>query len=168
MVARKYLDKLSGRKHIFYWKAPIIESGMKVKLRPKYANMIFVPFYGQPRSPKLSKQTIKQGFLFHKGPLTNYPSHGTIQGRNLTGNFTAFWEMWWNSSGSTILGQVMYRSVDDQLRTALNVAGTKVGRQTRNKRFKFEIATAARETETFMQARAKALLQQERMENETW
>lgn len=168
MVARKFLDKLSGRKHIFYWKAPIIESGMKVKLRPKYTDKIFVPFYGQPRSPKLDKATIKRGFLFHKGPLTNVPGHGTIQGRDLTGNFTVFWEEWWNSAGSTILNEKMYRAVDEQVREALTKAGAKTGSRSRSKTWSFDILTAERETEKFMQARAKALSQQEEMENETW
>lgn len=167
-VARKYLDRLSGRKHIFYWKAPIIESGMKVMLRPKYAEKIFVPFYGQPRSPKLTAYDRKRGFLFHKGPLTNIPGHGTIQGRDLAGNFSAFWEEWWNSAGSTILEQSMYRAVDEQVREALIKAGAKSGSRMRNKNWKFEIATAERSAEAFMQARAKAKLQQERMENETW
>lgn len=167
-VAREFLDKLSGRKHIFYWKAPIIESGMKVKLRPKYSNMIFVPFYGKPRSPKLDKRTIQRGFLFHAGPLTNVPGHGTIQGRDLTGNFTAFWEEWWNGTGSAVLSNSMYQAVDKQMAEALKKAGAKTGTRSRNKKWTFEIMTAERETEAFMQLRAKTLLQQERMENETW
>lgn len=166
-VKREFLDRLSGRKHIFYWKAPIIEAGMKVKLRPKYANMIFVPFYGQPRSPNLDERTIKQGFLFHAGPLMNVPSHGTIQGRDLTGNFTAFWEQWWNSAGATIINNYMYREVDESIRARLEAAG-RAGKKARGKTWQFEIMTAEKETEAFMQTRAKALEQQERMENETW
>lgn len=166
-VAREYLDRLSGRKHIFYWKAPIIESGMKVKLRPKYAQAIFVPFYGKPRSHNLSDETRKRGFLFHKGPLTNIPGHGTIQGRDLAGNFTAFWETWWNSTGQAILQTEMTRDVDEQLRIALEKAG-KVGQRSRNKDWTFEILTAEKETEKFMQARMKAEEQKERMENERW
>lgn len=169
-VASKYLDRLSGRKHIFYWKAPVIESGMKVKLRPKYAKAIFVPFYGQPRSPHLSDKERERGFLFHKGPLTNVPGHGTIQGRDLAGNFTSFWEAWWNSAGSAILGEAMYREIDDSVRVSLAKAGGKLGRtsRTRKKTFQFEILTAERETQAFMETRIKAQLQQERMENETW
>lgn len=167
-VSRTELDKLSGRKHIFYWKAPIIEQGMKVKLRPKYANMIFVPFYGDPRSPKLDARTRKRGFLFHKGPLTNIPGHGTIQGRDLKGNFTAFWETWWNSAGNEILQSRMASAVDKDVQEALVAAGAKKGKRSRNKNWKFSIATAAKETEAFLQTRAEALAQKERMENEVW
>lgn len=167
-VARKYLDRLSGRKNIFMWKAPIIENGMKVKLRPKYANKIFVPFYGQPRSPKLSNYDRKRGFLFHKGPLTNVPGHGTIQGRDLAGNFTSFWESWWNSAGSAILEEKMHSAVNESVRETLALAGAKRGMRTRNKNWTFEIKTAERATETFIQARAKALAQKEKMEGEVW
>jgi len=167
-VAREHLDRLSGRKHIFYWKAPIIEAGMKVKLRPKYSNMIFVPFYGKPRSPKLDDATIKRGFLFHSGPLTNVPGHGTIQGRDLQGNFTAFWEEWWNAAGSAVLANYMYQVVDDSMREVLTKAGARTGSRSRNKNWRYEIMTAQKETEKYMQARVKALEQQERMENEQW
>jgi len=167
-VEREFLDRLSGRKHIFYWKAPIIENGQKVKLRPKYAKMIFVPFYGQPRSPNLSEQTIKRGFLFHKGPLTNVPGHGTIQGRDLRGNFTSFWEDWWNNAGEKILSEKMYAEVDESIRVSLEKAGKAGTGRARKKGFQFEIMTAEVETAKWMQARAKALQQQEEMENEVW
>lgn len=167
-VAREYLDKLSGRKHIFYWKAPIIESGMKVMLRPKYAKAIFVPFYGKPRSPKLSERDRERGFIFHKGPLLNVPSHGSIQGRDLKGNFTAFWEQWWNSTGEAVLAGAMMKAVDAQMLEAIARADVKVGSRNRTKTWQFEIMTAEKETEAFMQMRAKALEQQEEMENEQW
>lgn len=167
-VSKTHLDKLSGRKHIFYWKAPIIEAGMKVKLRPKYADAIFVPFYGQPRSPNLGLATRKRGYLFSKAPLTNVPGHGTIQGRDLVGNFSAFWEEWWNTAGSQIIQQKMSGAVDEQFREMLAKAGAKTGTRSRKKSWQFEIKTAERETEAFLQRRAKALLQKERMENETW
>ena len=166
-VAREFLDRLSGRKHIFYWKAPIIEAGMKVKLRPKYAEAIFVPFYGKPRSPHLSEKERQRGFLFHKGPLVNVPGHGTIQGRDLVGNFTAFWEQWWNTAGGTIIANRMTEEIDDQLRLLFTKAG-RAGKKSTKKTWQFEILTAERETEAFMQARAKAAAQQQRMENEQW
>lgn len=167
LVDQEHLDKLSGRKHIFYWKAPIIEYGMKVKLRPKYAKAIFVPFYGKPRSPHLTDRQREQGFLFHKGPLTNVPGHGTIQGRDLAGNFTAFWESWWNSTGNIILNESMGREVNKHTREALAASG-KVGKRSRSKEWKFEILTAEKETQRFMQARAKAEQIRERMESEVW
>lgn len=166
-VAREHLDRLSGRKHIFFWKAPIIEYGMKVKLRPKYANAIFVPFYGKPRSPHLSPEDRKRGFIFHKGPLTNVPGHGTIQGRDLAGNFTAFWESWWNGAGSQILESKMNGAVDKHVEEAFARAGKK-GSRGRSKNWRFEIKTAERETERFLERRAKALAQQAEMESEVW
>lgn len=166
-VSREHLDRLSGRKHIFYWKAPIIESGMKVKLRPKYAKAIFVPFYGQPRSPHLTSAQRRRGFLYHKGPLTNIPGHGTIQGRDLAGNFTAFWETWWNTAGNSIIANNMADEFNEHLREILAMAG-KAGKTNTNKSFRFEILTAEKETKAFLERRAKALKIKERMERETW
>ena len=166
-VSQEYLDKLSGRKYIFHWKAPIIEQGVKVMLRPKYAKAIFVPFYGQPRSPRLTDRERERGFLYHKGPLMNVPGHGTIQGRDLEGNFTSFWETWWNAAGEDIIAEKMTSELTEEMRELFARAG-KMGTRTRTKNWNFEIDTNAAETAAYMRRRAEGLEKKDEMESETW
>lgn len=109
-VARKYLDRLNGKQYKFHWKAPVMEFGTTVHLKPNKAKMIFVPFYGKPKTR--NAYDIKRGFLFHKGPLNSVP------GKTVKGNFSSFWIGWWASAGA--------KSMKDNTKTAVALHAGKV------------------------------------------
>lgn len=93
-VADKYIKKLSRRKYIFYNRAVITETGKEVTITSKKGRLLFIPFYGEP--PRGNKAN-KRGYAMVPGPVTVTP------GRTSAGQFTAFWNSWWDTEGTAVV-----------------------------------------------------------------
>jgi hypothetical protein len=89
-IDSNYANKLSGRKHIFYWKAPMMEYGIPVVIKPKYAKALFIPLNGQYNGDNFDA---KRGFTMTTKAIQMVP------GEKFRGMFSAFWEVWWNTQG---------------------------------------------------------------------
>ena len=84
LVPPEELAKLSNRRYIFYWKAPIMEYDSGVNIRPKYAKALFIPT-GDPSKP----------FVFANEFRNLQPG-----GEQSTGAFTSEWTQWWRNQAS--------------------------------------------------------------------
>lgn len=91
------LARLSDRKYIFYWKAPIIEYGMTVNIRPVYAKALFVP-----------NRSAEKGYVFAKSTNNQFQTDG--QGR-----FTAFWTNWWSNGADALWSHEIKRTIEKDL-----------------------------------------------------
>lgn len=95
-VPFKVVQRLSGRKNFFYWKAPIMESNTEVTIRPKYSSVLFVPLGDDP-SVRTTSRDQQRGYVFTKHAVQIKPG-----GEQTTGRFTAFWTAWWNGPAQDI------------------------------------------------------------------
>ena len=94
-IEKRYLDKLSNNRYVFYNKAMVMETGQEVTLAHSKTGLLFVPFYGNP-SPDARATDKRRGFMMYplsKGPITMRP------GAKVAGRFTALWTGWWNQTG---------------------------------------------------------------------
>jgi hypothetical protein len=94
------LAKLSKRRYIFYWKAPIMEYNLSVTITPKYARSLFIPT-GDPAQP----------FVF-----VDYYRNLQPGGQNNTGQFTMEWATWWATAAPTIFEENLQQGLEDDLR----------------------------------------------------
>ena len=106
-------DVISSLKsHTFVWKALVLESGSQVNIRPKSTNeskRLLIPYYPGGGPALFSKYDKKRGYTITTGPHIHRPGRtgGTA------GNFTKFWEAYWNGPGS----QTIERSIEKQITT---------------------------------------------------
>lgn len=112
-VESKYLQKLSGRKYIFWNKAFVMETGQEVDIHAKHGDYLFVPFYGDTAlDPKNSK-----GFVLWNskrlGPILTNP------GKTVKGNFTQFWMLWWEADGNKIMSGEMSKYINYDIEKAV-------------------------------------------------
>lgn len=96
-VSDEALARLSDRKYIFYWKAPIVEYGLSVNIRPVYAKALFVPTDSNAR-----------GYYFSKGTSNQFQEGGQ-------GKFTAFWTTWWANGASALWSAEIKRTIEKDL-----------------------------------------------------
>lgn len=92
-VESKYLRKLSRRKYIFFQRALVMETGQEVTIKSKSGRRLFVPFYGR----ESDNPNNTRGYAMVPGPIRVQP------GRESIGNFTSFWNAWWQSEGEEIV-----------------------------------------------------------------
>jgi hypothetical protein len=134
--------RLSKRRYVFYWKAPIMEYRMNVTIVPKHGRFLFIPSFRQDK-----------GYLFHPGPVNLRAGSS-----NTAGAFTAEFIDFFSGPGQEIAGERVNRMVQAEAEQA-------VGKRPRTKSFSIKAAnsnTAAFEAgrqsaERFMQARAERM-----------
>jgi hypothetical protein len=98
-VPMDVIRRLSNRKHFFYWKAPIMENGTTVTIRPKYASALFIPL-GEGQEVQGFSRDRTRGYVFTKNAVQSNPGGGKT-----TGRFTAFWVSWWSGPAHQIFTQ---------------------------------------------------------------
>jgi ribose 1,5-bisphosphokinase PhnN len=79
-----------SRRHFFYWKAPMMEYGIPVEIKPKYAKALFIPL-GGATSPNPRAEA--RGYAMTSKAVRMVP------GRRFAGQFSAYWEAWWTTAG---------------------------------------------------------------------
>lgn len=87
------LNRLSDRRYVFHWKAPVMEYNMTVTIVGKYSpkKLLFIPTW--------ETQTIKgeeKPFLFTPSATMSVPG-----GEQTTGRFTGLWASWWQTQAPT-------------------------------------------------------------------
>lgn len=105
-------DKLQ-RIHVFVWKAPIMEYGVRVTVKPKLSNVLVFP------NPDL-----KGGGRFGHGPrpitFSPHPVR-TVPGEQVQGNFTAWFTSWWGGgSAQNIADSIFADRRDDAFKKIFN------------------------------------------------
>jgi len=104
--------------HIFYWKAPAMEYGLEITIRPKLAQ--YLAFAGTSQ---------KNGIVFSKGPISF-----TAGGGKTTGRFTNAFRFWWSQMATSTFENDIAPSLSKDL-----VKGGITGRY-RSKSKNFKIA----------------------------
>lgn len=110
MVPADVVARLSNRKHFFYWKAPIMEYGLRVRIEPRNAKKLFIPLGELARNQKLGS---KRTYVFTEGPVFAHP--GAQQAR---GAFSAAWATWWGSRAEAVFSETVERTVGMDLEGA--------------------------------------------------
>lgn len=79
------------KNHIFYWKAPVFEYGLPVRISPKLAKVLVFEDKNRPSSPKVHSSWVSNGIVYSYGPIV-IPR----QGNSTTWNaFTNEYIEWW-------------------------------------------------------------------------
>lgn len=112
-VSSKYLQKLSKRKHVFWNKAMVMETGQEVTIAPKNGRFLFIPFRGEGSETVGNKKNFVLWDAMKLGPITVQP------GRQVAGNFTSFWFSWWNSEGERVMSSAMLEDVNYDIAVAI-------------------------------------------------
>lgn len=93
------LARLSKRRYYFYWKAPIAEYNLQVKIVPKHAKKLFMPLDGVPKN-----------FVF-----VNVINQNGVSPK-FVGRFTGLWTQWWSSVAPGEFERFVKESLQDDLR----------------------------------------------------
>lgn len=102
IVAPEERAKLSKRRYVFRWKAPLMEYRMPVTIAPRSGQYLFIPTF---RS--------EQGFIFHQGSVRQN------SGNDLTaGAFTTEWAEFFGGRGQQIAGETVQRMVEEEYQQA--------------------------------------------------
>lgn len=122
-ISSKYLKNLK-RKHIFWNKAAVMESGTPVTIKPKAGGKLFIPHMGQtPRNAR--PIDIARGFTMTPNSVTLRP------GGNNAGTFTAYWERFWEGRGSGEMQAHMEKGFMQDLERVMAEAQAARGTMTR-------------------------------------
>ena len=98
------------KSHTFVWKALVLESGSQVTIRPKADNQtkrLIIPYYPGGGPALFSNHDKKRGFTMTTGPHTHRPGRTS----DLAGNFTKFWEAYWNGPGAATIERSMTKQI---------------------------------------------------------
>ena len=111
LVPPEELARLSQRRYIFQWKAPIMEYNTPVTIRAKNVSMLFIP-----------TGIWEHSFVFAESVQVNNPG-----GNVSTGRFTAFWTDWWDTAPDDVF--------ESQIKNILehDLANIPIGTRSRNK-----------------------------------
>lgn len=93
------LHKFSDRKYIFYWKAPVMESGMSAIVAPVNVDRVMFPAWTDGGGAELR----------FGSPESVVDSPG---GEETTGSFTAIWSSWWSMEAPAAFDEEVGRPVE--------------------------------------------------------
>lgn len=91
--------------HIFEWKAAVLETGAMVTIMPQEAEFLLIPNYGG-ETTGWKPSEIARGYKLTKGPVRFAP------GRNVHGNFTAYWSKFWEGRGAKKMNASILRQIE--------------------------------------------------------
>lgn len=139
-IPAEELQKGPFRRHVFHWKAPVMELGLTVHIRPDQAKALWVP--------------VRPGFfIFTKKTLTVVP------GRRLAGNFTTHWLGWWSATGLDMINGIVQGEFQGDLDAAIKAANASTPRRYKSptkKSYTLDIGTARDAAERVVRGRARA------------
>lgn len=97
--------------HIFYDKAKVMETGKTVTIKPKNSKVLVIPIRrGETVSDPAA---MKRGYIVTKKSVTNIP------GKRLKGNFTKFWDEFWNKNGHMIIENHVFDAIENDVKFGL-------------------------------------------------
>ena len=144
-------SKLPSRKHIFYWKAPVMEYGITVHIKPRYAKALWIPLRGEPMTE--DNRAIERGFVMTKKTITNVP------GRRFAGEFTKLWVGWWSTEGTILIDTIANEASSTDAAAVIASNSMKARRYVRGgrlKRFSLNVDTARATAQAQMLAESKS------------
>lgn len=138
-IDAEYLSGDTGpkRRHVFHWKAPIMELGIAVNIKPKYAKALFIPLRGNPMTD--NEKVIERGFAMTSRAVTMVP------GEQFAGEFSKFWIAWWNTEGRTLIEEAAQKAIADDSMDTIATTGTEARRYVggaKNKPFSLQVSLA--------------------------
>ena len=101
------IARLSQRRYIFYWKAPMMEYNMQTTIRPVWSKALFIPDWNA-----------KRGFVITKGPFQKRAG-----GPEQAGAFGTLWTEWWSTQADAVFESRIKRIVEDDLANSVEIAG---------------------------------------------
>lgn len=105
LVSPDEISKLSNRRYVYYWKAPIAEYNIPVTIKPKYGKKLFVPLFNVPRN-----------FVF-----VNVVTRSGISPKYI-GRFTGLWAQWWSTVAESEFRESVQKSLESDLVEPVNDA----------------------------------------------
>lgn len=108
-------NRKPSRRHIFYWKAPIMEFGIPVTIKPVYSQALWIPLKGNPMTQ--DTRAIKRDYIMTKKTVRMVP------GQQFMGQFTKFWMTWWGGLGMGLINMAAQTGVDTDTATVMDEAG---------------------------------------------
>lgn len=87
------------KNHIFYWKAPVFEYGLPVRISPKLAKVLVFQDKNRSSSPKVHSSWVRDGIVYSLGPIV-IPRQGNS---NMWNAFTNEYAQWWRSAAPGIV-----------------------------------------------------------------
>lgn len=155
-MATEVIESLE--RHVFNWKAMVLETGATVTIKPVNARMLLIPWY--PEGAEMFTNYDKsRGFKLSKGPHTHSP--GDTGGT--TGTFTAFWTEFWNGRGNDLMSLSLKSSIEKDFLPEMTVPQT--GGVKKARKGGFTAQTERRKKETQKRVSAKAAARRRGMNN---
>lgn len=134
-----------SKKHIFFGKAWITEFGIPVVIKPKIAQALMIPIRDGDVSALSgtrysNKRAADRGYFMYNNTVH-------VPGSENAGNFSMFWQTWWNTEGKVVIDQTTSAIVDQNASAIINTGrvsslGRYVGGKSLNKTFKLRVETA--------------------------
>lgn len=115
------------KRHIFYWKAPILEYGLQVRIEPKVAKAL-VYLNKETRNPSITKFSgfVKNGIVYRKSPVTIQRAGNKL----MWGAFTKEYTEWFNSSEpSKVLETKLKRALRNAITNTTRAELAKINKQ---------------------------------------
>lgn len=108
------------RKHIFWNKAMVFETGMEVTIARKEAKFLLMPAFKNTDTSMWRRTDIKRGYRLLKNPVILQP------GQQTAGRFTGFWTDFWEGRGQEMIDARMesYFEEDFLADLEVNTSGT--------------------------------------------
>ena len=144
-------SKLPSRKHIFYWKAPIMEYGITVQIKPRYAKALWIPLRGEPMTE--DNRAIERGFIMTKKTIT------TVPGRRFAGEFSKLWVGWWSTEGVAAIDGIAQTAVNTDAESVIasnSMRARRYIRGGRNKSFNLNVETSKAQAKAEILASSRA------------
>lgn len=133
-------------KHKFMARPWIIEYGVSMTIRPKNSSVLMIPIEPGTEANGVGRysnsRAVKRGYFMHPYPVKIGPSKNA-------GQFTAFWNVWWNKEGRRIINETTDKVVNQQAAAIIQTGrgrGTMLSKyakgKTLTKTFKMRVETA--------------------------
>lgn len=125
--ANEFPKGLRPQSRVPFWnRAMVLETGMQVVIRPRWAKKIFVPNWQQNLgTPNKVPASANPKFYFTDKPTTFKPT-------KYMGNFAGFWAMWWEQNADRVLQQST-KPIEDSIPRVVTKASKQFSRYKANR-----------------------------------
>ena len=113
LVPDKKVKRFSDRKHVFIWKAPVMEYNIPVTIKPVYAKRLVFPVW-DPKDPLRSASSVT---IANPG------------GVSTNGAFTSYWASWWSTVAPNVMESTINQEIEQGIEQATMAAIAKGSRK---------------------------------------
>lgn len=104
LISDEDIKRLSGRKYVFYWKAPVMEYNLRVNIVAKNSpkKLLFIPTWS----------ATSKGKNFRFAPSVNVSVPG---GGDTTGMFSGLWATWWRGQAPQAFDRKIKKEIEKEI-----------------------------------------------------